>query len=71
LSITSPKIDVFFEDEVGRAREDVIRAQQEDAFVAFLFGPLQRGQNLLIRLRARIHDIGRAFVALELHRVPK
>src|SRR3546814_4717341 len=62
---------MLLEDQVRGAREDIVRSHEEIFLEAFFLAPVISGQDLLIGLRARIHDVGGAFVALELHRIPE
>src|SRR3546814_14154385 len=62
-------LDMLLEDQVRGAREDIVRSHEEILLEAFFLAPVLSGQDLLIGLRARIHDVGGAYVALELHQL--
>ena len=54
---------------VGRAREDVVGADQEDLRLALLLEVVHAGQDLLVGRRARVEDVRRRLQALVLDRV--
>src|SRR3546814_1197521 len=62
---------MLLEDQVRGAREDIVRSHEEIFLEAFFLAPVISGQDLLIGLRARIHDGGGALVSLELRRIPE